>query len=151
MAGSDLLGLLKDVLSKGSPFRFRARGSSMSPFIKDGDVVTVSPLHNSNPTIGDVVAFVSPGSDGLLIHRIVSKSGDHFLIMGDNIPKMGDRVPKNKLLGRILRVERNDRDVSFGLGPERVLIALLNRKGLLSPLILFIWKHIRPFFKRGIP
>ena len=40
----DLAGLMRAVLEKGKAFRFEVRGASMRPVIRDGDVVTVSPL-----------------------------------------------------------------------------------------------------------
>ena len=56
--GSDLIKLTKDILEKGLPIRLRASGFSMSPFIKSGDVITIIPLKNHLPRIGDVVAEV---------------------------------------------------------------------------------------------
>jgi hypothetical protein len=44
LTGPVFIELLHATLAKGVPFPFRARGSSMHPFIKDGDVITVSPL-----------------------------------------------------------------------------------------------------------
>jgi len=35
--------LVKDILSRGMDCKLRAKGYSMSPFIKDGDLVTLSP------------------------------------------------------------------------------------------------------------
>ena len=55
-----LAELMKNVLARGLPFRFRVRGWSMTPFIRDFDVVTVVPL-GSTPRTGDVVAFESLG------------------------------------------------------------------------------------------
>ena len=58
LAGPVFIGLLQTAMAKGAPFSFRARGSSMHPFIRDGDVITVSPLGEGSPGLGDVVAFV---------------------------------------------------------------------------------------------
>ena len=60
LSGPALLDLLRAVLDKRVPFRFTARGFSMSPFIKDGDVVTVSPCAPGAIHYGDVIAFVHP-------------------------------------------------------------------------------------------
>ena len=60
LSGQALLDLMRAVLAKGVPFRFCARGWSMAPFIRDGDVITVSPLRQSLPGVGEVVAFVRP-------------------------------------------------------------------------------------------
>ena len=58
LTGPVFIELLQATLAEGAPFTFRARGSSMHPFIKDGDVITVSPLGEDSPGLGDVVAFV---------------------------------------------------------------------------------------------
>ena len=52
---------MRAVLEKGRAFRFEARGTSMLPLIRDGDVVTVTPLSGGGPRTGDVVAFADPG------------------------------------------------------------------------------------------
>ena len=44
LSGRALAGLMKNVLARDLPFRFRARGWSMSPFIRDLDVITVKPI-----------------------------------------------------------------------------------------------------------
>jgi len=49
ISGSTLIELLEAVLSQEASFRFQAKGLSMSPFIKDGDMVTVSPLPPASP------------------------------------------------------------------------------------------------------
>jgi len=47
LSGPSLVELLRSVLDKGVPFRFQAKGFCMTPFIKDGDVITVFPLEVS--------------------------------------------------------------------------------------------------------
>ena len=47
------------------------------------------------------------------------------------------------ILGRVTRIERAGRRVRLGLGPERALIAVLSRRGLLRPLGLRIGPLLR--------
>ena len=148
LSGSDLIALLKAILDKGARFRFRAKGFSMSPFIKDGDIITVSPLTGGTTRSGDVVAFIRPKIKKLVIHRVVGKKKDYFHIKGDNIPNIDELIPGINILGRVTRVERNGKEVFLGLGPERFLIALLTRTGLISQLLTPFWKLVRPLVKR---
>ena len=148
LSGPALVELLRAVLGKGAPFRFRVRGFSMSPFIKDGDVVTLSPLSVRSQRVGNVVAFLYPGSGKLAIHRVVEKKGDSSLIMGDSNPGPDGLIPEKNILGVVRKVERDGRRVYLGLGPERLVIAYLNRRRLLFPLLLPVWKLIRPVLKR---
>ncbi len=144
-----LVELLRAVLDKGAPVRFRAKGFSMSPFIKNEDVVTLSPLQNTSPGVGDVIAFVLQGIDKLCVHRVVGKKGDFYVTKGDNTSEADESVPRENILGFVTRVERDGKEVFLGLGPERFLIAFLGRRGLLLPLILPVWKVIRAMIKRS--
>jgi len=149
LSGPALVQLLRAVLDKGAPVRFRAKGFSMSPFIKNEDVVTLSPLQNASPGVGDVIAFVLQGTDKLCVHRVVRKDGDCCVTKGDNSSEADESVPRENILGFVTRVERDGKEVFLGLGPERFLIAFLGRRGLLLPLILPMWKVLRLFIKRS--
>ena len=149
LSGPALIQLLRAVLGKGAPARFRAKGFSMSPFIKNEDVVTISPLQHKRPGLGDIIAFVHPETEGLCIHRIVRKKDGIYVTKGDNISETDECVPGEKILGFVTRVEREGKQVFLGLGPERFLIAFLGWRGLLFPLLLPLWKVIRPFIRRS--
>ena len=148
LSGPDLLELLRAVLDKGVPCRFRAKGSSMAPFIRDDDLITVSPSFDSRIRPGDVGAFVRPNRGTLAVHRIVGKKDGYFLAKGDNKHNENEVIPNANLLGRVSGVERNGKRVSLGLGPERYLISFLNRNGYLSPIFFYLSKIIRPILKR---
>ena len=141
LSNQALTDILSAVTKKGASVRFQAKGFSMSPFIRDGDVLTLSPLRNHLPQIGDTVAFISPATESLLIHRVIGKrGGPRFLLKGDNLPEDDGLVPLMNIVAHVLRVERKGKETSFGLGPEKVLIALLNRARLLTPLLLLLRK-----------
>ncbi len=133
IAGDALVDLLKEVLSRGAAFHLRAKGTSMQPFINDGDNITISPLGNVRLGIGRVIAYTRPESKSLVVHRIIDHSKDAFIIHGDNANKHTfDRVNKDAVLGYVIRVERDGRHIFWGLGPERYLIAWLSKAGLLT-------------------
>jgi len=141
--------LLIEVLHRGAAFRFRAKGFSMSPFIKDGDVITVAPISQDKPRLGDVVAFLDPDTEELVVHRVIGKmDNDRLYIRGDNLPTQKHLVSMSEILGRVKRVEQDRRAMSLGLGPEKALIALLSRKELLLPVLLPLWRIISPFLNR---
>ncbi len=149
LSGQALLELMRAVLARGLPFRFCARGWSMAPFIRDGDVITVSPLQQA-PGFGEVVAFVRPGTESLVVHRVVARHGAASLVQGDAESEDADwPVLQESLLGRVTRVERNGRKVWLGLGPERAVIAWLSRLGQLTRLRgrLAAWR--KPFLRQS--
>ena len=145
VSGAGFSVLMAAVLEKGVPFRFTAPGCSMTPFIRDGDVITVAP---GRIRFGDTVAFVSPHSGKLTVHRVVRISRDGYLIKGDNMPEPDGTVPRTSLLGRVVSVEHCSRHVRLGLGIERVAIAFLSRRGWLIPVIGATWRVMRPVAKK---
>ena len=120
----------------------------MHPFIRNDDLVTIAPMHGISPRPGDVVAFVSPESGKLTIHRIVKRIGENYLTKGDNLYYADGFAHRSRILGYVTNVERKGRSVIFGLGIERFLIAILTRKGSMYKLLLPFWNFVRPFVKR---
>jgi hypothetical protein len=141
----------------------------MSPFIRDGDVITIAPVQPPYPRpnvppssslsagsmtearnrdVGQVVAFVSAPSRRLVVHRIIGRHESGFLIQGDNLSgPVADTVRPDDILGRVVRIERGRKRVWLGLGPERYAIAVLSRAGLLLP-IRSRAAVLRRFFRR---
>ena len=107
----------------------------MAPFIRDGDVITVTPLLNRLPGVGEVFAFMHPHNGKLVVHRVVARRKAEVVILGDNDATCTDgNVPLENLLGRVTGIERNGKPVWLGLGRERTLIAWLSRVRWLIPL-----------------
>jgi hypothetical protein len=141
-----LIDLIQSTLSKNASFRFQVKGFSMAPFIKDNDVVTISPIYNSSIGLGKSVAFINPHPGKLAIHRVLGKHNNSYLIKGDSALKVDGLIPQENILGVITAIDREGRRTKFGLGPERVIIGLLSRVKLL-PLCFFCWMLI-PFSVR---
>jgi signal peptidase I len=141
--------LMRGVLGKGASFRFQGKGFSMSPFIKDGDVLTIAPLQGAPPGFGDVVVFTHPNTGKLIIHRIIGQKAGSYLTKGDNAPEEDGLISRAAILGRVAKVERNGKYISLGLGPDRFIIAFVIRTGLL-PLLWPVWRLVR-FIMRSRP
>jgi hypothetical protein len=135
LSGQALVDLMQEIFARGMTFRFKATGGSMLPFIINGDVITFTPIANHTPRIGEVVAFIHPETNNLIVHRIIGQKGSSRLFRGDAVTDQTDGlIPIQNLLGRVSQIERNGRQIWLGLGPERVLIAWLSRLNLLIPL-----------------
>ncbi len=115
LPGEALAGLMAAVLGKGLPFRFEARGESMHPAIRHGDVVTVAPVAGRAPRAGDVVAFIHPGTGGVRVHRIVAVERGSYVLKGDNALGADPAVGPDRILGLVVGLERDGR--RRGLGP----------------------------------
>jgi hypothetical protein len=150
MPNAGFAELMAAVLTRGAPFRFQASGFSMFPFIRDGDVITLSPTP-ARLRFGDVVAFANPGNDRLTVHRIVHIARHSYLMRGDNLPEPDGFVSYAGILGRVICVEHRGRRVRLGLGIERVVIAFLSRRGWLMPLLVPVQRIFHFLFKRFKP
>ena len=82
----------------------------MRPFIRDGDLITVSPLQNSPIRVGDVVLYKT-ANDRAIVHRVIMKtmknSGAVFFIKGDAAFDQSEEVDAKRVLGRVVAIERN--------------------------------------------
>lgn len=125
--------LMRAVLEKGSRIRLRVRGKSMKPFIQDGDQITLAPLSHRPLSLGDVVAFCRSNEQQkrLVIHRIVDRQENGFVIQGDGVSCESEVVLPFDILGRVVEVRRKGRRLRFGLGPERRFLAWMSRTRLL--------------------
>ncbi|MBI4966378.1 MAG: S24/S26 family peptidase [Desulfomonile tiedjei] len=150
LSAAEFAGLVQAVLAKDRAFRFCARGTSMTPFIRDGDIVTIAPMAGLAPRMGEVVAFCrwKKKDSGLVIHRIVGCGSSGFAVQGDGNACTQEFVASEEVLGRVVKVERAGRAVRFGLGPERRLLAWLSRGRLIWKLVWPVWRRLPPVFKQ---
>ncbi len=138
LSGPALQEFLRAVLARGVPFRFRAGGTSMDPFIRDGDIVTIVPADARGPRIGDVVACCHPREGHLVIHRIVASMPGGMLIRGDANEAADGVVAVGQVLGVVSAIGRDGRRVMLGNGPERWILAHLSRAGLLRRIVALV-------------
>jgi GNAT superfamily N-acetyltransferase len=121
------LDLLRGMVERGRPLRTRVRGLRMSPFIRDGDVLTITPMNRGTPRGGEVVAFVQPHTGRLAVHRVVACVDAGWLVRGDHRAEPDGIVPRENMLGVVTCVERDGQHVRLGLGAELAWIAMLGR------------------------
>lgn len=94
--------VIADLLARGHSVRFRARGHSMHPIIRNDDYLLVAP--SATVARGDVVLTLSPR--GLTAHRVVRIQDGVVVTRGDNAPGE-DEV--GRVLGLVTHVERDGR------------------------------------------
>ncbi|NIM95876.1 MAG: hypothetical protein GTO18_19425 [Anaerolineales bacterium] len=105
----DFADLAVEVLHRGDMLRFKAHGASMAPFIKDGDILSILPVEESELQIGNVVLYQSE-SGSLLAHRIVKRSRNEgqwiLTVQGDARFALVEEVYPDQVLGRVVCVQR---------------------------------------------
>jgi len=125
------LDLLRAMRERGVSTRTMVRGWSMSPFIRDRDVLTIVPIDSGRLGVGDIVAFSHPENKRLVIHRIIRCMDSGWLLKGDNSPKPDGIIGQQDIVGLVSGIERKKRKIGLGLGMEKDLIAFLSRFNLL--------------------
>jgi len=122
-----------DLSVAGRPFKVAVYGTSMFPFIRNGDVITITPFR-SRIRRGRVIAFLR--RDGrLIIHRVVKVLPDGVITKGDNLPETDTPLSFERIIGTVNTVHRNDRRIRFGVaGISGMLVAWLSLCDWLLPL-----------------
>ena len=122
--------LSAEILRQGGSFQFRAHGSSMSPFIRDGDLLTIAPVDAASLEIGDV-ALYRTRRDRIVAHRVVGRAtqgGELVLETRGDARLASDRpVPGGRVMGCVVRIQRGGRVYRLDLGPWRLAARLWSR------------------------
>ena len=148
LSGRDLYQVMQSVLDKNASFRFTAKGFSMSPFIRDQDIITIFPVPFRGPDVGDVVVVKNKISGSAVVHRVIKEIKANYLIKGDNCQEFDGLFSGNQIAGIITKVERDGKQIWFGKGPGKTLIALVSRTGALNKIILPVLRKIKNWIHR---
>jgi hypothetical protein len=143
---TSLAELSADLLGQGNVVRLRARGCSMHPFIRDGDLIEVEPTTTPSIGVGDVILF-SVSSRQVFAHRVINKQviGNEvvLLVKGDSKPLADHEVYPRQVLGKVVAVERNGWRVSLDRGLRRFVGMLYARISPWSPLLYPILRRVK--------
>ncbi len=149
--------LSAEVLRAGKALRFRARGASMQPMLRDGDVLLVQPVGSDPVQLGDVV--LCSGDPGhVVVHRVVRRlagpDGPLFTVQGDQLPQPDGSFRRVQVYGRVVAIERSGAHVDLDRPLMRMLsvLAVLRSRwnlgrGRLFPLVRRLMKRL-PGFSR---
>jgi len=137
--------------------RLNFSGVSMLPTLKPGDLLKLVRCKKREIHVGDVVAFQSPISQGLIVHRVVAFDYTGLRTKGDNNDRIDDWVlsPHN-IFGRIVSAHRGGQTITIlggfrGRQYVRTIhtVRCLN-KALMSALLspLYHWLAKTGIFKK---
>lgn len=137
--------LAADLLRRGEPLRIKARGGSMLPFLRDGDVAVVNPVALTEIRVGDVVCYeTSPGR--IFLHRVVERAEDRIQAKGDAL-SFTHLVGPSEFLGRVVAIERRGRlkrlDRTAARWRGRIIASFSFMIPVLLPIVLGLRRGIR--------
>ncbi len=69
------------------------KSGSMEPILSVGDVILIEPVGRQDLKVGDVVVFYRPGTDQLIVHRVIRKTELGIYTKGDANPGIDPWVP----------------------------------------------------------
>ncbi|MCS6804925.1 MAG: S24 family peptidase [Acidobacteriota bacterium] len=109
LESSDLLDLARCELMQSRSIQLKISGSAMRPMLDDGDIVVIDPIDPATVRVQDIV-LVATASGTALIHRVVAiqeiEGALHALTRGDGSCHHDTPVPLNKVLGRVVAMQR---------------------------------------------
>ena len=143
------------ILQSGKALRFRARGASMQPLIREGDQLQVEPLNGKKIHVGNVLLF-TVDSRRAVLHRVTRTAqqpdGRLYLLHGDQADLADGWIHETNIMGRLVSLAREGTIISSNQLPMRilgVLAAWRSRLGLkntrLSRGLSTLLKHLPPF------
>lgn len=132
--------VVSDLLRRGHSVRFRAKGGSMHPTIREGEAITVAPVLPGAIRRGDVILYRSGKS--VIAHRVarvtrLPNGGLVFVPRADASGSCDGCVDEAAILGKVTSVERDGRALNPTSAIARtrawarsVAVHLLRRLGL---------------------
>ena len=128
--------LMLEAFNDNKTFTFPIKGTSMRPFLKNGDTVTLK-KKDDNYKKGDIV-FFKRKDDSFVLHRIRKIKGDILYIVGDHQTPL-EEVNKSDLIGIVVDYKKKDKDKIYYLKGVKYNIYKFIVK---FKFVRFIFSHI---------
>jgi signal peptidase I len=148
-------GLAEEVVRTFGEVRLRVFGTSMAPSILPGDLVSIQRASLHDISAGQVVLYLRRGR--LFVHRVVElkvvatseRLAELCLITrGDRLRHDDPPVSSPELLGRVVSIERDNRNVELLDGrSNRLFLALLQSSDRVTYVYLRLaaaWRNLFP-------
>ena len=106
IANNVFFSWLEEEIAQGKSVRFRLKGNSMFPLLRNGkDTVVLEKCPADELKPMDVVLFRYRG--GHVLHRIIQRKGNDLLIQGDGSIVAMERCSVNDVVGKVAGVYRS--------------------------------------------
>jgi hypothetical protein len=137
----EFMPVIRSALERGQRVRMTVNGNSMAPFIRDGDVVELEPIH-SLPRRGDVV-LVQCKEERYVLHRVLRRADGVFFLRGDAREDWEGPFTRQDVLGQVAVSYRNGRRCVMDGGPWRFAGLVWASYGPLGRWLLWLAVRVR--------
>jgi hypothetical protein len=137
----ELMPVIRAAMEHGQRVRMTVNGSSMLPFIRDGEVVELEPIHPL-PRMGDIV-LLQCSEERYVLHRVVRMEGDALFLRGDAQRYCQGPFTQSDVLGRVTMIYRNGRARALDRGAWRLAGLVWTRYAPLGLWLLRLVGRIR--------
>ena len=143
--------LAQAILDQGLTLRFRAKGTSMHPFVRNHDILHVRAVAPEQLRTGDLVLFRATGSR-VIVHRVLRRTklekGTAFLIKGDRVAHPDGIITAESVLGQVIARERGGVQIDLTTPPRRLVRILIAWLSPAWPVMLPIAGRLRAIMSR---
>lgn len=130
--------VVEDYLTEIRSVKIRIKGSSMLPFLKNGDQVDLESINFQKFGIGEIV--LARWKEGYVLHRIVLIGKQYIYLAGDNNLFQIEKVKPDSIIAKVGGANRDDASMPvtgirsrilgmswFLLRPARWLVYKMNK------------------------
>ncbi len=104
----DLIPIITEQLEKGGNICFTPKGTSMLPLFRDNrDVVVLSPPQY--PLKRKTIVFYQRKNGQYILHRFIKKSGDDYVMRGDNQVTSEYGIKKENIIAVVTEFSRKNK------------------------------------------
>lgn len=146
VSARELMPIIHAALERSQNVRMTVNGSSMQPFLHDGDVVELEPMR-SLPVPGDMVLVHCP-EERYVLHRVVRLEGVGFFLRGDAQAHCEGPFTRRNVLGRAAKSYHQGCIRAHDRGTWRIAGSIWLHCGPLGSRLLRFTYQIRGFVER---
>lgn len=97
------------ILEKKKLFLIKTSGTSMYPFIEDGDILLIKKILYTDLRVGNIILYEDDESREKVAHRIIKKIKhmDSVYTGGDASYKIQGPILSNKIIGVVIGITKN--------------------------------------------
>ena len=140
MNTQEATSLRKQLIENNHAVKIVASGYSMFPFMRNGDLLTISPVPIEEIQIGDVAVFES--NNDWISHRVIdirkTNNETTLILRGDTCIQIDPLVTKENYVGKTVAFERGAKTIN--LNNRKIASKIIIQLGLARCYFLFYFK-----------